>query len=101
MPYPNTIAIDGPSAAGKSTIGELLARDLHYVYLDTGVMYRAVTWAALQRGLDIADQERITRLASEVQIDIAQPSVDDGRQYTVYVNGEDIRIDGGQTRSLF
>jgi cytidylate kinase len=56
-------------------------------------MYRAVTWAALQRGLDIADQERITRLASEVQIDIAQPSVDDGRQYTVYVNGEDVTWD--------
>lgn len=93
LPYPNTIAIDGPAAAGKSTIGELLAQELNYVYFDTGVMYRAVTWAALQRGLDIADEPCITRLAEEIQIDVAQPSVDDGRQYTVYVDGQDVTWD--------
>ncbi|HEC33204.1 MAG TPA: hypothetical protein ENI37_00605, partial [Chloroflexi bacterium] len=47
---PSTITIDGPAASGKSTIGELLARRLDYLYFDTGVMYRAVTWSALKRG---------------------------------------------------
>ena len=49
----STIAIDGPAASGKSTVGELLARRLGYLYFDTGVMYRAVTWAALDRGMSL------------------------------------------------
>jgi cytidylate kinase len=93
LPIPDTIAIDGPSAAGKSTIGELLARELHYLYFDTGVMYRAVTWVALQRGIDIADEEKVTALAREACINISQPTVDDGRQYTVFVNGQDVTWD--------
>jgi cytidylate kinase len=90
LPIPSTIAIDGPAAAGKSTIGALLARRLDYLYLDTGAMYRAVTWLALEKGVDISDQEAITRLAHEIKIIIGQPTVDDGRQYTVYVDDEDV-----------
>lgn len=90
MPYPNAIAIDGPAAAGKSTIGELLARDLNYLYFDTGVMYRAVTWAALRCGVKIADEQAITKLAQRVHIHVSQPTVDDGRQYTVLVDGQDV-----------
>ncbi len=90
MPYPDTIAIDGPSAAGKSTIGELLARELNYLYLDTGVMYRAVTVAALQRGVSVEDDAAVRRLANEVDIQILQPTVDDGRQNTICVDGQDI-----------
>ncbi|MGD2040070.1 MAG: (d)CMP kinase [Anaerolineae bacterium] len=90
MTKPSTIAIDGPAASGKSTIGGLLAERLGYVYLDTGVMYRAVTWAALQRGVTIDDEPAVTALAEALQIDVIRPSVDDGRQYTVLADGIDI-----------
>ncbi len=87
---PSTIAIDGPAASGKSTIGGLLAQRLGYLYLDTGVMYRAVTWVALERGVDIADERAITALAETIKIDVTGPTVEDGRQYTVYADGQDI-----------
>ena len=87
---PSTIAIDGPAASGKSTIGELLAKRLGYLYLDTGAMYRAVTWVALEQGIDISDEQAITALAERVEINITRPTVDDGRQYTVYANGQDV-----------
>jgi cytidylate kinase len=87
---PSTIAIDGPAASGKSTIGELLAQRLGYLYLDTGAMYRAVTWIALQQGIDIADEEAITALAERVEINITRPTADDGRQHTVHANGQDV-----------
>jgi len=53
-------------------------------------MYRAVTWIALQQGIDIADEEAITALAESIAINVTRPTADDGRQYTVYANGEDI-----------
>jgi cytidylate kinase len=90
VPRPSTIAIDGPAASGKSTIGGLLAKRLGYLYLDTGAMYRAVTWAALQKGLDIGAEEAISALASTLSIEIIEPSVDDGRQYTVLADREDV-----------
>jgi len=90
LPRPLTIAIDGPAASGKSTIGELLAQRLGYLYLDTGAMYRVVTWIALEQGIDIADEEAISGLAERVEINITRPTVDDGRQYTVYADGEDV-----------
>lgn len=90
MPKPSTIAIDGTSASGKSTIGQLLAQRLGYLYFDTGVMYRAVTWAALQRGIPIEDEAAITRLSEMLHIEVRPPTVDDGRQYTVLVDGEDV-----------
>lgn len=90
MPYPETIAIDGPAAAGKSTVGELLAKDLNYLYFDTGVMYRAVTLIALQRGIEIADEEQVSKLAEQLHINVCQPTIEDGRQYTVYVDGQDV-----------
>ena len=87
---PLTIAIDGPAASGKSTIGALLAKRLDYLYFDTGVMYRAVTWAALDRGTDIADEAAVTRLAEQVRIDVLAPTVGDGRPYTVLCDGCDV-----------
>ncbi len=90
MPGPSTIAIDGPAASGKSTIGGLLAERLGYLYLDTGAMYRAVTWVALQEGLDIGDEGAISALASALEIEINRPAVEDGRQYTVLVDGRDV-----------
>lgn len=68
-----TIAIDGPAASGKSTIGERIANALGYLYFDTGVMYRAVTWAALDRGIAIADEPAITDLAERLDIQVEPP----------------------------
>lgn len=93
MPIPDIIAIDGPAAAGKSTVGERIAAELGYLYFDTGIMYRAITWAALERGLDIADESAITSLAQKANIDVLQPTVNDGRQYTVCVDGRDVTWD--------
>jgi len=87
---PSIIAIDGPAGSGKSTIGALLAERLGYLYFDTGVMYRAVTWAALEHGINIDDEAAITQLAENLQIDVLSPSVNDGRQYTVLCNGRDV-----------
>ncbi len=90
MALPSTIAIDGPAASGKSTVGGLLAQRLGYLFFDTGAMYRAVTWEVLQRGVDVGDEEAVSRLARELKIDIAKPEHDDGRQYTVLADGEDV-----------
>jgi len=93
---PSTIAIDGPAASGKSTIGGLLAEDLEYVYLDTGVMYRAVTWVALEQQIAIEDEAAVTALAQRLRIDIHRPEPagggleDDGRQVTVLADGHDV-----------
>lgn len=84
------IAIDGPAASGKSTIGKRLADALDYLFFDTGVMYRAVTWLALQRGLKISDETAITTLAESVPIDVQPPSQADGRACDVIVEGQDI-----------
>ena len=62
------IAIDGPSGAGKSTVAKLLAKRLGYVVLDTGAMYRAVAFRAKQRGICLEDEERLSQLASSLQV---------------------------------
>ncbi len=90
MPVPNIIAIDGPAASGKSTLGRRLADYLGYLFFDTGVMYRAVTWLALQRGINVYDEARVTALAEEVQIDVLPPSQADGRLYDVRVDHQDV-----------
>ena len=87
---PSIIAIDGPAASGKSTIGLRLATALDYIFFDTGVMYRAVTWLALERGIDVHDEAAVTVLAEETQIDVAPASKSDGRACDVLVNGRDI-----------
>jgi len=90
---PFIIAIDGPAASGKSTIGKRLADTLEYLFFDTGVMYRAVTWLAIQRGLEISAEEAITSLAESVPIDVRPPSKPDGRACDVIVEGQDITWD--------
>jgi len=57
------VAIDGPAGAGKSTVARALAARLGFRYLDTGAMYRALTWLAMQRGLDLSDEAKLTELA--------------------------------------
>jgi cytidylate kinase len=90
MPIPNIIAIDGPAASGKSTLGRRLADSLGYLFFDTGVMYRAVTWGALESGMEISDEAAVTRLAETAQIDVRPPSKEDGRACDVLLDGTDI-----------
>lgn len=87
---PSIITIDGPAASGKSTLGKMLADELGYLFFDTGVMYRAVTWVALQRGLDIQDEALITRLAETCPIEIQPPTKEDNRNCDILADGQDI-----------
>jgi cytidylate kinase len=87
---PSIIAIDGPAASGKSTLGRALANKLGYLFFDTGVMYRAVTWLALHRNMDLRDEAAITKLAEEAQIDVRPPSENNGRAYDVLADGRDV-----------
>ncbi|CAI8035817.1 Cytidylate kinase, partial [Geodia barretti] len=91
---PSTIAIDGPVASGKTAVGGLLALRLAYRFIDTGVMYRAVTWAALRDGVSPEDETEVTALANRIQIEVA---------YSDTLGGPRIMVDGrevaGELRS--
>lgn len=63
------VAVDGPSGSGKSTVSRRLAAALDAAYLDTGAMYRAVTWAVLRGGVDLADAEGIAKVATDTELD--------------------------------
>lgn len=90
MPKPSTIAIDGPVAAGKSTIGRLLAQRLGYRFIDTGAMYRALTWKAIRLDIDLEDEEELSRLASSTRIEF-MPAVRGNEGYClVFVDGRDV-----------
>ncbi|MGQ9502447.1 MAG: (d)CMP kinase [Anaerolineae bacterium] len=84
------IAIDGEAAAGKSTLGKLLAAKLGYLYFDTGVMYRAVAWAALRHGVDVRDEAAVTRLAEQIDIQVTSPNCESGQHYPVFADGVDV-----------
>src|SRR2546423_11038120 len=90
MALPRTIAIDGPAGAGKSTIGALVAERLGYPFLDTGAMYRAVALAATRNGIDPDDADALSDLAKKVRIMIGPPTRQDGRAYTVLLDGGDV-----------
>lgn len=88
---PAIIAIDGPAASGKSTVGHTVAEALDFLFFDTGVMYRAVTMAALAHGVSTVDADAATALANRIHIDVLPPGPhNDGRQCTVLVDGEDV-----------
>lgn len=90
MSYPKIVAIDGPAASGKTTIGNQLAERWNYLFFDTGVMYRAVTWLALEKKIAVKDEFAVSALAEKVQIDVEPPSKDDGREYDVLADGVDV-----------
>lgn len=90
MQQPSVIAIDGPAGAGKSTLGALLAARLGYLYFDTGVMYRALTLAAMRAGLELHDGAALEALAARVPIEVLPATERDGRQATVRVAGQDV-----------
>jgi len=85
------IAIDGPAGSGKSTVARRLADRLGLDYLDTGAMYRAVTFAALRRGIDPADVEPVERLATAVEFEVAPDKVVvDGVDATIEIRGPEV-----------
>jgi cytidylate kinase len=86
------IASDGPVAVGKSTIARLLAQRLHFLYVDTGAMYRATALLAIRHGIDPQNEEAVVNLLKQHRIRLAQPTVDqeDGRKITVYLDDEDV-----------
>ena len=90
---PSIIALDGPAASGKSTVGRRLADALGYLFFDTGVMYRAVTWIALNHDMDLHDEAAITQMAESAEIDIRPPSQNDGRACDIVVGDKDITWD--------
>ncbi len=82
--------MDGPAAAGKSTVGRQVAARLGYPFLDTGAMYRAITWATLHRGIDLSDEEALSELAKSVRIDVGPPAPGSIEACTITVDGEDV-----------
>jgi pantoate ligase/cytidylate kinase len=83
------IAIDGPAGAGKSSVARAVAAQLQLLYLDTGAMYRAITWLALQRGIPLDDAEQLTQLAAQTQLRLQSgPSPDEPTR--IWANGQEI-----------
>lgn len=88
MAQPWVVAVDGPSGSGKSTVSRRLAAALDGAYLDTGAMYRAVTWAVLRAGVDPADAEAVAKVADEAVLEVGT----DPGQPRISVDGE--AVDG-------
>ena len=88
-----TIAIDGPAAGGKGTIALRLAEALGYTFVDTGAMYRAVAWIALQRQIPLDDAEALGKLAEELEIAFQREEVEGRVRYRILADGEDISGD--------
>jgi cytidylate kinase len=80
------IAMDGPSGSGKSTVARAVAQRLGLRYLDTGAMYRALTWWALERGIDLADADAVGRAARELSLQVGT----DPQEPSVAVDGVDV-----------
>lgn len=80
------IAIDGPAAAGKSTVAKIVAKELGFVYIDTGAMYRSLTYKALQNGTELTDGAKLKELLDGTDISLQQG--ENGQR--VFVNGEDV-----------
>ena len=89
---PPVIAIDGPVASGKSTVAQLLAKRLGFFYLDTGLLYRALTLKALHARVSPRDSAALAELASNLKITIRPPSRPDGRLSDVRLDGRDVSL---------
>jgi cytidylate kinase len=88
---PLSVAVDGPSGSGKSTVGHALAQRIGATFVDTGLMYRALTVAALERGVDPDDGEALGRLAREVRIEVRRPRHEQtDRRETVLLDRRDV-----------
>ena len=83
------MAIDGPASSGKSTVAKIIAKRFGYVYCNTGAMYRSVTWAALENGIDVSDTKQVIDLARRIKITF-EPGQPDQR---VFVDGHEVTKD--------
>ena len=83
---PLVVALDGPASSGKSSVGAAVAREVGFRFCDTGLLYRAVTWLVLQRGIDPADPAALVALVGEVEL----AADDQGRLARVLVDGVDV-----------
>lgn len=86
------IAIDGPAGAGKSTVAQQVASKLHYLYIDTGAMYRAATWIVLERKANIADADEVVRLVESSRIDLKPPDESSRGRVRVFINDVDVTM---------
>ena len=94
-----SVAIDGPSGAGKSTIGYALAQAIDATFVDTGLMYRALTLAAVERGVDVEDGPLLGFLASECRIEVERPRPEQAdRLETVRLDGRDVTAEVREPR---
>ena len=84
---PTAIAIDGPAGAGKSTIARLAAKELGFIYVDTGALYRAIGLATQRRGISADDKENVIALLSDITVELA---FNDEHEQVVLLNGEDV-----------
>jgi cytidylate kinase len=85
------IAIDGPAAVGKSTIGKLIAQKLGFLYIDTGAIYRAITWKVLKNNLSVNNEDLISILVSKTQIKINRVSSNSLKDYYhIFIDGKDV-----------
>ena len=90
FPAPFVVAIDGPSAAGKTAVGTRLAKRFGCTFLDTGVLYRAVALRALERGISAADAAGLARLARGVEVIVREPEDESGEVWRVWLGGRDV-----------
>lgn len=92
------VAIDGPAASGKSSVARELARKLHFAYVNSGAMYRAVTWHVLEHGVDVRDAQQIAKLIEAAQLDCDLQNLEsrmliDGRDPSTHLR--DVRVNQG------
>lgn len=81
------IAIDGPAGAGKSTIAKMAAKELSFIYVDTGALYRAIGLCAYRNNIDSKDEEKIIEMLSTIKVELA---FNDNKEQIVLLNGEDV-----------
>jgi len=79
------VAIDGPAGAGKSTVAQIVARRLGYTYIDTGAMYRAVTWQVMRQGIDLNDEKLVVQTAKNMHITLSFTN-----RVNVFADGTDV-----------
>lgn len=83
------IAIDGPAAAGKSTVAKIVAKKLNYIYIDTGAMYRAITFKALESSVDVNNESELVELLEKTSVKLIQS--EDGQR--VFLDDTDVTLD--------
>lgn len=87
------VTIDGPVAAGKTTVGRLVARDLDAIEFDTGLLYRAAARGVVLAGVDPNDASAVAEIARQTELTLRPSTVEDGRAHDILVNGEDVTWD--------